>query len=171
MAALDGAADGDAGSVAATDVLVPGGPEVDGVALQPASTSTSANAARAVIGAKDTRIWLGPRCALRRTHRRNSLPRLADPCVPEHTFAQQRAGSARASWLLRPGARAGAGDVAATAQGQLLGRDSQTASSLPSGSRKTPNQPWPGTSAFGSTTDPPSSVTFWSAASTESTWT
>ena len=59
----------------------------------------------------------------------------------------------------------------ATARGQLLGRDSQTASSLPSGSRKTPNQPWPGTSAFGSTTDPPSSVTFWSAASTESTWT
>lgn len=52
-----------------------------------------------------------------------------------------------------------------------LGVDSQSAISLPSVSARTAYQPWPGTSAFASTTVPPASSTSGSVASIESTHT
>ena len=51
------------------------------------------------------------------------------------------------------------------------GVDSQSAISFPSVSARTAYQPWPGTSAFASTTVPPASSTSGSEASIESTHT
>lgn len=77
-ASLDGAADGDGASVAAAEALGAGEPVVDCVPLQPASTSASASAARAVIGQKDTRLaGIRPPAALdpiRPPTRQKSMP-------------------------------------------------------------------------------------------------
>ena len=82
--------------------------------------------------------------------------------------AERIAATASAAVSVRvPGTRRGYTSPGAP----QLGVDSQSAISLPSVSARTAYQPWPGTSAFASTTVPPDSSTSGSVASIESTQT